>query len=101
MFHVMRNGLQRGTNGVRPAVDALRQRVPPGWSADIRVKGTEELLTLKGSDGRQATLTVLSRRTISPKDVRVPVAGETSHSAANAGRGSVSEPSDAGSARWC
>lgn len=74
MFHIMRNMSSRGTRASRSAVDVLRQRLPPGWSAELRPGARdEERLSLKASDGRQATLTVISRSVLSPKEVSVLV----------------------------
>jgi hypothetical protein len=71
MFHTMRNKTSRGTLGRLP-VETLRRRLPPGWSAELRsAAGGEEQLALKASDGRRATLTVISRNTLSPKEASI------------------------------
>jgi hypothetical protein len=71
MFHMMRNGPKNGTDGVRAAAEAVRERLPPGWSAELgpSSRDADGLLTLRGPGGRRAKLTVLSRRRVSPKDV--------------------------------
>ena len=70
MFHMMRNGSAGGTTSSRSAADALRERLPPGWSVELR-PGTNGgvQLTLRASDGRRAKLAVVSRKRVSPKDV--------------------------------
>jgi hypothetical protein len=70
MFHIMRNNAKRGTQFKRTLVEILRQRLPPGWSVELRPgERHEEQLSLKASDGRQASLTLISRSVLSPKDV--------------------------------
>jgi len=55
---------------MRSAVDALRKRLPPGWSVELRTGARDEgKLSLEAPDGRRATLTVISRRALSPKEV--------------------------------
>jgi len=73
MFHMMRNKKKRGTQARRLPVELLRQRLPPGWSAELRPAADGEELSLKASDGRQATLTVISRNSLSPKEATVVV----------------------------
>ena len=50
---------------------AVRDRLPPGWSAELQPGPGDEddLLTLQGPNGRRAQLTVVSRRRVGPKDV--------------------------------
>src|SRR5690606_38572709 len=71
MFHMMRNGAKHGTASARAAADAVRDRLPPGWSAELKPGSGDEdgLLTLRGADGRRAKLRVVSRKQVSPKDV--------------------------------
>lgn len=71
MFHTMRNGSKIGTSSARAAADALRDRLPPGWSAELKPGSGDEdgLLTLRGVGGRRAKLRVVSRKRVSPKDV--------------------------------
>jgi hypothetical protein len=71
MFHTMRNMPKYGTVSVRAAVDAVRERLPPGWSVELRpgAGGEKGLLSLRAADGRRAKLTVVSRKRVSPKDV--------------------------------
>lgn len=48
----------------------LRERLPPGWSVELRARTNgQDLLTLRASDGRRAKLTVVSRKRVSPKEV--------------------------------
>jgi len=71
MFHKMRNRPKPGTASARAAADAVRQRLPPGWSVELLPGSGDEagLLSLRGADGRRAKLTVVSRRRVGPKDV--------------------------------
>lgn len=71
MFHIMRNGVKTGTASARAAADAVRGRLPPGWSAELKPGSGDEdgLLTLRGTSGSRAKLTVVSRKRVSPKDV--------------------------------
>lgn len=71
MFHVMRNTSKYGTASARAAADAVRDRLPPGWSAELEPGPGDEdgRLTLRGADGRRAKLRVVSRKQVSPKDV--------------------------------
>jgi len=66
----MWNAHKRGTRASRSAVNVLRQRLPRGWSADLRSGAhNEDLLSLRAADGRRATLTVISRSVLSPREV--------------------------------
>jgi hypothetical protein len=71
MFHITRNMGKSGTMAERVAVDAVRKRLPPGWSAELRsaAGGENHLLILRGADGRRTKLKVVSRKRVSPKDV--------------------------------
>jgi hypothetical protein len=71
MFHTMRNMSRPGTASSRAAADAVRDRLPPGWSAELEPGSGDEdgQLTLRGADGRRANLRVVSRKRVSPKDV--------------------------------
>ena len=70
MFRMMRNDASSGTKGSRAAANALRRRLPPGWSVELRAGSNgDELLTLRASDGRRAKLTVVSRKRVLPRDV--------------------------------
>ena len=55
----------------RAAADAVRDRLPPGWSAEVKPGPGDEdgQLTLRAPDGRRANLRVVSRKRVSPKDV--------------------------------
>jgi hypothetical protein len=70
MFHSMRNTLESGTASSRTAAEALRRRLPSGWTIDLRPGGNDEdHLVFKAPDGRSAQLKVVSRRQIVPKDI--------------------------------
>jgi len=70
MFRMMRNDSPSGTKGSRTAANALRRRLPPGWSVELRAGSNgDDLLTLRASDGRRAKLTVVSRKRVLPRDV--------------------------------
>jgi hypothetical protein len=71
MFHMMRNMMNSGTHGARSAVETVRKRLPRGWSVQLRPgsSGRGDQLTLQGTDGRRAKLTIVSRRRVSPKEV--------------------------------
>jgi hypothetical protein len=70
MFHRVRNTKTAGTPAGRAAAEAVRDRLPPGWSVDVRAgSGGQDLLTLRALDGRRARLAVVSRRNFSPRDV--------------------------------
>lgn len=59
-----------GTIEARSAAQAVRDRLPPGWSAEIRApRGDEPSLELRGSDGRETSLRVVVRKQIQPRDV--------------------------------
>lgn len=68
---MMRNGVKYGTASARAATDAVRERLPPGWSVELRPSSGDKLglLSLRSADGRRAKLTVVSRKRVSPKDV--------------------------------
>ncbi|MEX2125969.1 MAG: hypothetical protein WD795_18915 [Woeseia sp.] len=53
------------------AVEAVRQRLPPDWSARLGTgsRNSDGTVTLRGADGRRARLTVLARKRVSPRDV--------------------------------
>ena len=71
MFHEMWNTRKSGSARTLAAVEAVRQRLPPGWSAELGPgsRNTDGALTLRGADGRSARLTVLARKRVSPRDV--------------------------------
>ena len=60
-----------GTATARAAADAVRERLPPGWSVELRLGSGDDqgLLSLRGTDGRRGMLTVVSRKRVSPRDV--------------------------------
>lgn len=54
----------------RTAAQAIRDRLPPGWSVEIQApRGDEPTLELRASDGREARLLVVVRRQVQPRDV--------------------------------
>lgn len=67
----MRNRSNTGTRSARAAANTVRDRLPPGWSAELEPGSGDEdsLLILRGADGRRAKLRVVSRKQVSPKDV--------------------------------
>jgi len=70
MFHTVRNIAKYGTVAGRSAADAVRERLPPGWSVELRAGSNgQELLTLRASDGRHAKLEVVSRKRSTPQDI--------------------------------
>jgi hypothetical protein len=71
MFHRMRNPRDDGT--VR-ALECVRRRLPPGWSAIERAGDRERALTFRGPDRSQASFALLARKAILPRDVRVLLA---------------------------
>jgi hypothetical protein len=49
--------------------DAIRRRLPPGWSAQLLpAKGDEGLLVLEAANGQRAELPVVSRKRFAPRD---------------------------------
>ena len=70
MFHMMRNTASRGTPVEQAAANAVRQRLPTGWSAEFRrVSRGGRVLAIQAPDGRRAELDVASRKNLSPRDV--------------------------------
>lgn len=71
MFHVMWNSRKCGSAGTLAVVEAVRRRLPPGWTAKLGPgsRDADGVVTLRGADGRRARLTVLARKRVSPKDV--------------------------------
>lgn len=67
----MRDNRFSGTNLERAAVDAVRQRLPSGWSVELGVgaAGAGRALLIQAPDGRSAALPVKSRKRLSPRDV--------------------------------
>ena len=54
----------------RGAVQTVRDRLPPGWSVELQSRAAgEPVITLHASDGRDASLCVVARRHIQPRDV--------------------------------
>ena len=55
---------------VHSVVKAVRDRLPPGWSVELREpRGAEPVLGLRASDGREARLWVVVRKRIEPREV--------------------------------
>ncbi|MGH7270212.1 MAG: hypothetical protein ACREJ3_07245 [Polyangiaceae bacterium] len=51
-------------------METVRRRLPSGWTVKVRPQeGGEDLLTLRAPDGRRATITVVSRKGVLPRDV--------------------------------
>lgn len=71
MFHMMRNTSKPGSAPMLAAVEAVRQRLPTGWSVEVGSgsRNTDGTVTLRGAGGRRAKLTVLVRKRVSPRDV--------------------------------
>ncbi|MCC6904066.1 MAG: hypothetical protein IT377_34180 [Polyangiaceae bacterium] len=61
----MRNGSSAGTV-LRKALEGVRRRLPPGWTAEGRGEAT---LRLSGPDRRRADLPIIVRRGLVPRDV--------------------------------
>ena len=68
MFRTMRNLSKDGTL-VGRAVEAIRRRLPPGWTAEKRKKLTTPILRLSGPDTRRVDLLIIGRKEIRPRDV--------------------------------
>ncbi|TDI47136.1 MAG: hypothetical protein E2P02_03910 [Acidobacteria bacterium] len=47
----------------------MRDRLPPGWSVELRSESGEPVLSLQAPDGRAAELAVVARRRVLPRDV--------------------------------
>lgn len=70
MFRTMRNKITSGTPDTRTAVQAVRDRLPPGWSVELRApRGDELALDLRAVDGRATSFRVVVRKQIQPRDV--------------------------------
>lgn len=70
MFRMVRNISLNGTIGGRSAADALRRRLPDGWTVEPRAGSDgDDVLTLRSPDGRRAKLTVVSRKRVLPRDI--------------------------------
>jgi hypothetical protein len=69
MFHVVRNAFSNGTLDRHAVVQAVRDRLPPGWSVELRSNGAEPTLRLRAPNRRAANLTVVARRRVLPRDV--------------------------------
>lgn len=67
-FLSMRNSSFTGTPG-RLALEELRRRLPPGWSAEPRKRKVGASLCLSGPDGRRVELPVVVRKALEPRDV--------------------------------
>jgi hypothetical protein len=69
LFRIVRNDSSSGTKA-RLAAEALQSRLPAGWDVRFQsTRGANSLLTLRAPDGRRATLTVISRKQLLPKDI--------------------------------
>ena len=63
-FHGMRNVLSSGTV-LWQALEGLRRRLPPGWTAEERA----DALRLSGPDRRSVDLPIVARKGLVPRDV--------------------------------
>jgi hypothetical protein len=68
MFHSMRNVAFHGTP-VGQALEGLRRRLPPGWSAEEHGTRGAKTLRLSGPDKRSVELSILARKGLVPRDV--------------------------------
>jgi hypothetical protein len=73
MFHSMRNATEDGTSR---ALECVRRRLPPGWSATERAGNRERALTFRAPDRRQTSFAILARKAMQPRDVRLLAAEE-------------------------
>lgn len=70
----MRNAVIGGTV-VRQALNSIRRRLPPGWTAEEK-KGTRTpTLRIRGPDKRSVDLSIIARQGLVPRDVPALVAG--------------------------
>jgi hypothetical protein len=76
MFRGMRNRLTSGTV-VRQALEGLRRRLPPGWSAEERGGPRTPVLQLSGPDKSRVELPIFTRKGLVPRDVLALLAGTT------------------------
>jgi hypothetical protein len=74
MFHGMRNARYNGTI-MRQALDGVRRRLPPGWTAEEQLGLRPPTLRLRAPDKRSLDLPIIARRGLVPRDVHVLVAG--------------------------
>lgn len=65
MFHGMRNVSSGGTV-LRQALEGVRRRLPPGWTAEGRADAT---LRLSGPDRRSVDLPIIVRKGLVPRDI--------------------------------
>ena len=66
----MRNDSFNGTLEAQTAARAVRERLPPGWSVEVRSRrGAGSTLALRAPDGREANLCVVVRKQVQPRDV--------------------------------
>ena len=68
MFRTMRNAPKNGTP-LSPAVEGIRRRLPPGWTAEERKNLSAPILRLSGPDKRWVDLLIIARKEIRPRDV--------------------------------
>lgn len=69
MFRDMRNSPNIGTVDERTAAGVVQDRLPPGWSVEIRSGPAGPELVLKALDGRESRLGVIVRKRVQPRDV--------------------------------
>jgi hypothetical protein len=70
----MRNNASRGTT-LRQALEGLRRRLPPGWSAEEHGSPRAPALRLSGPDKRTVEVPIVARRGLVPRDVPALLAG--------------------------
>ncbi len=68
MFRDMRNVQSSGTC-VRQALERLRRRLPPGWSAEEEGSPRTPILRLSGPDKSRVELAIITRNGLVPRDV--------------------------------
>lgn len=76
MFLCVRNTSNRGTL-LRRAIEGVRRRLPPGWTADELAGGRTPIFRVRGPDRRSVELPVIARKGLVPRDVPALVAGAT------------------------
>ena len=75
----MRNTIFNGTQAKQIVVDAIRARLPPGWSVELRSKDGGLVLSVRAPDGRASDLAVVVRRRVLPRDVSNLLRQATDH----------------------
>ena len=68
MFHEMRNTSKHGTSAINGALDQIRRRLPADWALSLSEGHEPPRAQLKGPDGRKATLSLIARKSLTPRD---------------------------------